>query len=149
MADVLYFMPVLVLFLCLIGNYFTYHSKGDLVQVKEEIYSNGELISTPVPNTGYVEEVYFNTNLSVEETVYLLNSLTLVEVMGDTGYIFLNDASGTGALIVAMQIDGVWGINDYTTDDLFFISNDVGLGFVGWNPDISYPYSINANVSDD
>ena len=102
---------------------------------------------TQVPNSGYVEKVYFNTNLSVEETVSLLNSLNLVEVDGDTGYILLNDESGTGSTIVAMPMDGVWGIGDFTNEVIFFASSDMGMGFVGWNPDISYPYSINSNVS--
>ena len=132
-------MPVLVLFLCLIGNYYTYHSKGDLVQVKEEIYSQGEFISTPVPNSGYVENVYFNTNLSVEEVVDLCSQLTF------TNDVYFVISSDTFILQIGL-VDGVVAIVDYLKTSVVFVSSDVGFGFVGWNPNLSNIFVVNAEV---
>ena len=161
MADVLYFMPVLVLFLCLIGNYFTYHSKGDLVQVKEEIYSPvvEYYEGVEVSNTGLIENVYFNINMSIDDVVKIFedNKNNAQNLYGDNwtlcegiGFVILS--SENHRLVFAYNESfNIYMIMDLIAEDIIFLTNDIiGLGFVGWNLDLlgeNGSYSINEDVS--
>ena len=110
------------------------------------ITGEGEWTGTAVQNTGYVEKVYFNTNLSVEEVVSLLSQL----ILNSEGALecFLMSASGTIA-IQCMNMDGAWGIFDAINGEYYFFSEDVGMGFVGWNSNVTYPIVINDEVVND
>lgn len=100
---------------------------------------------TAVPNTGYVEKVYFNTNLSVEEVVSLLSTLTLN--LDGSGEGLLVSISGNNGILI-MYDDGVWAIVNEGDGVQYFFSADVGLGFAGWNPEFNGEIEINSEVSD-
>lgn len=98
---------------------------------------------TVVPNSGYVEKVYFNTKLSVEEVVNLC-SLVANE------YVILRTENSEGTAIYNIgvtNVDGVYGIINFASDEPpYFVGGDVGLGFVGWNPEFSGVIEINSEV---
>ena len=98
---------------------------------------------TTVPNSGYVEKVYFNTSLSIEEVVSLLSQLTLNEE-GIREH-FLMGKTDVNLNIWCMTQEGMWGISD-EKGSFYFVSADIGLGFAGWNPNITYPLAINSEV---
>ena len=95
---------------------------------------------TVVPNSGYVEKVYFNTNLSVDEVVNILSQLTLV----NNGYGIVSNESETFSVIV-LQEESVFAIVDFLTETYYFVSNDY-LGFTGWNPNFNGIIEVNSNV---
>ena len=155
-------MPVLVLFLCLIGNYFTYHSKGDLVQVKEEIYSPvvEYYEGVEVSNSGLIENVYFNINMSIDdvEKIFEDNKNNAENLYGDNwalcedgiGFVILS--SENHRLVFAYSESfNIYMIMDLIALDIIFINNDINdFGFVGWNLDLlgeNGSYSINEEVS--
>lgn len=102
---------------------------------------------TVVPNSGYVENVYFNTNLSVEEVVAICETLTLNDE-GTNGEIILGCQN---SFIVIAKLDGVWVIADLLKNVFFFSTSvlpDYGIDFIGWNPNLTMPYVINSEVVD-
>lgn len=90
---------------------------------------------TAVPNSGYVEKVYLNTNLSVDEVISLISQLTYSE---DGRYLVLADSENT-KVIAIMGMDGLYGIQ---VDSAFLFSNTEELGFIGWNTDLVNPYTF-------
>ena len=155
-------MPVFVLFLCLIGNYFTYHSKGDLVKVEQDIYSPVVEFyeGVEVSNTGLIENVYFNINMSIDDVVKIFedNKNNAQNLFGDNwdlleGFIgFVLLSSENHRLVFAYNVSlNIYVILDLLTDAFLFFNNDIfGAGFVGWNLDLlgeNGSYSINEEVS--
>ena len=103
---------------------------------------------TPVPNTGYVENVYFNTALSVEEVVAMLETLPYAYDQDDDIYAHILAARQSGNYhFGVMKNDGVFMIS-LGLSDVFFhnapadSSIALSLGFVGWNPNITYPFNV-------
>lgn len=104
---------------------------------------------TPVPNSGYVEKVYVNTALSVEEVLSIINDNNL----------FTSTVFGEAYMVVSLyetgndkQI-GVQKVGDAIAIVLqgapVFISQDnFNLGFTGWQPDFSGVFEFNDNASD-
>lgn len=116
-------------------------SGGGIIDV-EELPSKWK--GTPVPNTGYVENVYLNTNLSINEVNKIIKSIT------NGRYVALSDAEHTQAIgFIGISEDGIDAamIMDAITNTVYFASTEeLGLDFVGWNPDVTFPIAINSTV---
>lgn len=122
----------------LIDLFYTYPSE----LIKEEVTTLG----TAVPNSGYVEKVYFNTNLSVEEVVSILETIDYNNIGVLANVVLYN------GLEENMQLLSITGKNEenpyaisLNDEILIFTSEDMGFGFVGWNPEISF-ITISSNV---
>lgn len=106
------------------------------------VTKQGGWVGTQVPNSGTVENVYFNTNLSIEETKSILETLTY-ETQDMNVILVKEDYS---LILAIMTMDGEYGILDLITNNIYFVSADIDLGFVGWNANITYPLTINGTV---
>ena len=104
-----------------------------------------------VPNSGYVENVYFNTNLSVEEVTKLCKKLTL---NSSYKYYCLIGTSNTPQIEIYNSSEGAddsFVIRDIRNGKYYWASDDAQAnaywqGTAGWNPNINYPISINKEV---
>lgn len=98
-----------------------------------------------VPNNKHVYCVYFNTNLSINETVSILENLTYYNINGAKVNILLT----SGSNMIAVSIDGsVCVISDIMNEYVFFINKKTEeLNFVGWNPEFNGLYIINGVVT--
>lgn len=107
------------------------------------------LTRTPIPVSGYVEKVYFNTDLSVEEVKAILeeafvgpNTMDIMETLLSSDSCSIDVSSGLGTYYISYcEMDDEW-------PTMLFVSKEdnMGYGFVGWNPDITYPLVINSNI---
>ena len=102
-----------------------------------------------VPNNGYIENVYFNTKLSIDEVVNLLSNLTYVgeDLLGFPVYGLLID--GNTNMIIASQLDGAYAIFNMDNSEFYFISGsmpDAPFEWVGWNPDFNGEIEINNTI---
>ena len=126
---------------------------NDVVEV-EELPSLG----TSVPNTGYVEKVYFNTNLSVDEVIQ--NLYSLAPYVTDN-FIYLLSDNDKNLIYIRIedfntQAFGIYNMHDFTSsnDDLeiLFLNNytgsDPNYNFQGWNPNFNGVIEINGQVTD-
>lgn len=109
---------------------------------------DGGWVGTPVPNSGYVENVYINTELSINEVLDILVNANLSFTDGMHGVI----TDGVNGLGISNDGDS-FVILTLNMDYLFYyspINESVfrdSYGWYGWNPDI-VTLIINNNVLD-
>lgn len=104
---------------------------------------------TAIPNSGIVENVYFNTNLSVEEVVNILQTL---ELNSEGVYFILYNQPDTG-LPILMTVthaspEDIWVISGLNLKPLYFISKPMsGIAEnAGWQT-FDNPVSFNLETS--
>ena len=116
--------------------------------------SKANWTGTAVPNSGYVENVYLNTTLSVEEVVNIIKNANLEYVTDERMYIIISDVNDTNTLVLSYGIDTEGnelclianiGGGEFTT--LFQNNPNEIEEFEGWNPNINNIVGINENVS--
>ena len=108
---------------------------GGSAGVEGAIYKVGSE-PTIVPNSGYVENVYVNTSLSVEEVVNILSTINY-NIYGSS-YIVISNESGF--VLTIQSHDGIYAILDFTNQVCYFANTEIeglGVDFVGWNPNIT------------
>ena len=114
---------------------------------------------TAVPNSGAVEKVYFNTALSVDEVVDIIENSGITMLYQEDlllGYACLGNAEGSmmimianPSLLIAKQVNGWALVTGNTPDTTIFNSNselEDTFGFVGWKPDFTGEMEINLEV---
>lgn len=92
-----------------------------------------------------IKEIYFNTNLSIEETIAEMDKITdWIDINSDSLYAIFLLAAGNGIILAKMS--GVYIIVSLDYATVYFISDGsvMGFDFSGWNPAITYPIAINA-----
>lgn len=116
------------------------------------VVKQGGWVGTQVPNSGTVENVYFNTNLTYDEVANILSKLTYFDIDSTTSYCWLLDVPSTGESIFA-QASTLYGPLEYS---LHYIDKDGAWNNIFddtnlWNSSLlnnSNYISINAEVSD-
>ena len=108
----------------------------------------GDWEGTVVPNTGYVDRVYFNTNLSIIETEELLDNLginsssfilsTTNDLLNMDNEIFISGDWDTHGRIL-----GISALIEGAATPLYIsprgnLEDYVNATFVGWNPEINF-----------
>lgn len=106
---------------------------------------------TIVPNSGYVEKVYFNTSLSNEEVMSIIANANLTYEQ-DLHAILMG---GNDKTIIIYKDNCIFDYLAYFTGDnskFFWVSPNAGeqiikdAGFTGWNPNFDGFYEINSEV---
>ena len=124
------------------------------IQGSATVTKQGSWVGTQVANSGYVEKVYFNTSLSVEEVVSLLEQLTYIEADGEN-YFILNDTDSTYFLFV-FKINNEYAIcladeneniTTYFINMIGTLSEALGVTFTGWNPNVANNILYNNTAS--
>lgn len=99
---------------------------------------------TIVPNSGYVEKVYLNTNLSVEEVISCIENANLT--YDEDGFYFLLRGETPNTFISVVNTSGMYGIMDFVSQMVYFTSADIGAGFIGWNTNFNGVINIEENL---
>lgn len=115
----------------LIDLFYTYPSE----LIKEEVTTLG----TPVPTSGMVENVYFNTSLSNEEVVNIIENANLTYDID--GYYDVFEHDENNALFIFNGGEGFYTILSMVEGNPSFIfstqeNQDIGVDFVGWNAEL-------------
>lgn len=120
-------------------------------------------VGTPIPHNEFVEKVYFNTDLSVEEVVESFKKITMEFGHNDYGFLgYYDDNNNFGYVAEYWGADGdfseiaflrktIYNLqNDTSITEILFISRELtetekeywiyGIpNFVGWNPELINP----------
>ena len=120
-------------------------TEGDKYEEYLYIKNSG---GTPVPNDGtFVENIYFNTSLSIDEVKEICSQIAEWVDTGDAylSFIAAND-TGESALVVATFEEDVVIMGTVGGSEMIAFQTAPLLDeFVGWNPDIiSMPFNSNA-----
>lgn len=128
--------------------------------ISEEIQKNKHeaVQGTAVPNTGYVENVYFNIDLSVDEVINYLYELSPYVT---DNFIYLLSDNVENLIFIRIedfstQEFGIYNMHDFTSSadglDILFLNNYTGsepnANFQGWNPNFNGIIEINRQVTD-
>ena len=103
---------------------------------------------TIVDPTQTYSRLYFNTSLSNEEVMALMNNLELTYVgMGNILYITITDSGEMDGILAAVMADtGTYGLMRMLTNEMLFAINgnvvDETITFTGWNPNIDFSNGI-------
>lgn len=128
-------------------------STGKVLAIESDvtITSKGGWQGTTVPNSGYVENVYLNTNLSVDEVVSLLSQLTYNE--GDMLlYGLLQTNEDTPLMLSIIKQEDVYLIMNFTDGFVYFHNStneeqNTEAGFsAGWNPNFDGIILVDSEV---
>lgn len=92
---------------------------------------------TAVPNSGYVENVYVNTTLSVEEVVEILKSVDFdyIDLFGNNSYIILVNGNGESSIQIIKVSETNFAINVILNggETSFIAFSNEGIeGVTGW-----------------
>ena len=137
----------------------TYIREDISIAVDDSLTSGGATIKTkggwsgtPVPNTGTVENVYFNTQLTNEEVVNIIESANLSYAVEGMEPILLADNGNSGICLAIMKNGPLCVIVDIYSYNFYFACGDGAaeeLGFEGWNTNIIYPLVVNGSAVSD
>lgn len=99
---------------------------------------------TAVPTDGVtvVKNLYFNTNLSIEETIAEIDKIdNWITAEGEHYILFFSDTSG----LAIVRHEGLYVISTLDSN-LLFVSDGsfFEVEWSGWNPNITYPLEINS-----
>ncbi len=112
----------------------------------------GDWQGTPVPNTGVVEKIYFNNNLSKEEIIELIKPLDYVLGEG-YNYFLCNKSDNTDYTIIAIDntenptMVVIYRFNNGEIELIYDSDNTMEMDVIGWNSNIIYPLTLNYEVS--
>lgn len=113
------------------------------------IKTGGGWIGTVVPNTGTVEKVYFNTELSVEEVTKLVSELPFIKFGADEIYILAQDSDKT-YIVGRVSTTYQFVIMETLTNTIYWtntIISDLNITKIGWQ-DFTNPIEINGEIDD-
>ena len=108
--------------------------------------SKANWTGTAVPNTGYVENVYVNTNLSNNEVFNIIENANLPLFEG--AYYVIQGQSDVNNNITILNLEDIWFIAyEMYSDVLIWASSDFTEGGIaaGWNSYFSSPINFNDN----
>lgn len=117
----------------------------------EQIIGGGALIKvgssgTTVPNSGYVDKVYFNTSMSIDEVMSLCSGIPFNDIGNQMDWMLV--VNGETSLII--QVTSTLIIWNGISRMIYFssdVNEDAGITFKGWNPDFDGVIEVNNNVA--
>lgn len=97
---------------------------------------------TGVEGGTVVENLYFNTNLSIKETIAEMEKVTNWFVADGENYALFFSVNNS---LILTRADGVYIINDLS-GNIFFVNDGsyIGVEWSGWNPEVTYPIENNS-----
>ena len=110
---------------------------GEKVEIKENIVGGWQ--GTAIPTGEYVEEIFFNTSLTVEETVQLLETLNIEQSDDGFGDMFgqyvISVNSDASKAVGVIKINNLYTIAYGVGDNQVFVfaSEQNNIAPVGWN----------------
>lgn len=117
-------------------------SGGGSVELLKTVIVKGD--TPPVPNTGYIEKIFFNTKLTTDEVDSIIASANLNFISGD-GMVFYPILSTDTISIVILDLSSIlgiesgssWIIGDIRSEGNFYYTSpalaDLAAGIAGWN----------------